>query len=50
MDMTNRFVIYEDVVNAVGKLKPGKCDSNLKVSSDHFQRACDELHVHLSLL
>ena len=39
-----------DVRAAARKLKSGKADSDPNLSSDHFIRACDELHVHLALI
>ena len=35
---------------AVCKLKPGKGDGDIGLSSDYFLHACNELHVHISLL
>ena len=46
-----RFVISSnDVMNAVHKLKHGKRDGDLGLSSDFFIHACMELFVHLALL
>jgi len=43
-------VSYEEVVFAVCKLKAGKGDGDIGLSSDYFLHACNELHVHISLL
>jgi len=47
---SNCLVTFHDITNAVSKLKPGKRDGNLGLSSDHVINACDELHVHIALL
>ena len=47
---SNCLVTFHDITNAVSKLKPGKRDGNLGLSSDHVINACDELHIHIALL
>ena len=39
-----------DIQRAIIKLKPGKSDGNLGLSSDYFINACNELSVHIGLL
>jgi hypothetical protein len=47
----NHHVMHvNDVQYAVNKLKPGKSDANVDLSSDNFIYACDDLFVHISLL
>ena len=43
-------VKYEEVAFAVCKLKAGKNDGDIGLSSDYFLHACNELYVHISLL
>ena len=42
-------ITFNDISNAVSKLKPGKRDGNLGLSSDHVSNACDELYIHIAL-
>jgi len=39
-----------DVVEAVSRIKSGKHDGHLGLSSDHVKHACHELFIHLSTL
>ena len=39
-----------EVHKAIRSLKRGKSDTHELLSSDHFKNACNELHVHISLL
>jgi len=39
-----------DVVEAVSRIKSGKHDGHLGLSSDHVKHACHELFIHLSML
>ena len=41
---------FNDIRDAVYKLKSGKNDGNLGLSSDYFVNACDELFIHTALL
>jgi len=41
---------HSDVVTAVNKLKPGKNDGNIGLTSDHIKFGCNELFVHMSFL
>jgi len=43
-------VSYEEVTSAVCKLKAGKDDSDVGLSSDYFINARSALYVHISLL
>jgi len=43
-------VSCEEVLFAVCKLKPGKDDGDIGLSSDYFLNACNELSVHISML
>lgn len=43
-------VSFAEVYDAVHKLKPGKSDGLVGLSSDFFLHACDELSIHISLL
>jgi hypothetical protein len=43
-------ITFNDVVDAVAKLKPGKHDGHTGLSSDHVKHACDEWYTHVSLL
>jgi len=43
-------IIFNDVVDAVARLKPGKHDGHMGLSSDHVKHACDEWYTHVSLL
>jgi hypothetical protein len=43
-------VTARDVVDAVSRLKPGKHDGSIGLSSDHVKNACDEWYVHISML
>ena len=38
------------MTDAVNKLKPGKHDGHLGLSSNHIGKACDELHIHIAML
>ena len=38
------------MVNAIGRLKPGKGDGNAGLLTDHFRHACHDFYVHISLL
>jgi hypothetical protein len=40
----------KDVVEAVSRIKSGKHDGYLGLSSDHVKHACHELFIHLSML
>jgi hypothetical protein len=39
-----------EVQDAICKLKPGKNDGNVELSSNYFINACSEFSVHISLL
>ena len=39
-----------EIREAIGKLKPGKNDGDVGLSSDYFINPCDELSVHTALL
>jgi len=39
-----------NVVKAVSRIKSGKHDGNLGLSSDHVEHACHKLFIHLSML
>ena len=39
-----------DIENAVKRLKPGKGDGNVGLTTDHFRFACCDFYVHMSLL
>jgi len=43
-------ITFNDVVDAVARLKPGKHDGHMGLSSDHVKHACDEWYTHVSLL
>jgi Reverse transcriptase (RNA-dependent DNA polymerase) len=43
-------VIVNDVIDAVSRLKFGKHDGNMGLSTDHVKHACDEWYTHISLL
>jgi Reverse transcriptase (RNA-dependent DNA polymerase) len=43
-------VTVKDVIDAVSRLKPGKHDGHLGLSSNHVKHACDEWYTHASLL
>ena len=43
-------VTVKDVIDAVSRLKPGKHDGHLGLSSNHVKYACDEWYIHASLL
>ena len=43
-------VSFNDVVEAVNRLKLGKNDGFTGLSTDHVINGCDELFVHVSLL
>ena len=47
---SNYIITFENIVNAVSKLKPGKHDGHLGLSSDHVTNACDELYIHIAML
>ena len=47
---SNCLITFNDITNAISKLKPGKRDGNLGLSSDHVSNACDELYIHIALL
>jgi hypothetical protein len=40
----------QDVVDAVSRIKSGKHDGYLGLSSDHVKHACHELFIHLSMM
>jgi hypothetical protein len=42
---SNCLIKFNDITNAVSKLKPGKRDGYLGLSSDHVSNACDELYI-----
>jgi len=39
-----------DLDDTVTRIKPGKHDDYLGLSSDHVKHACPEFYVHLSML
>ena len=43
-------VTVNDVLEAVSRIKPGKHDGQMGLSTDHVKRACDEWYIHASLL
>jgi len=43
-------VSFAEVYDAVHKIRPGKSDGLIGLTSDFFLHACDELYVHISLL
>ena len=43
-------VTVKDVIEAVSRLKPGKYDGCMGLSSDHVRHACDEWYIHVSML
>ena len=43
-------ITYDDTIQAVNRLKPGKFDGLHMLSSNHFLPAGDTLYVHLALL
>ena len=47
---SNCIIKFADIINAVSKLKPGKHDGHLGLSSDHVINACDELFIHIAML
>jgi len=47
---SNCIITFNDVTYAVSKLKPGKHDGHLGLSSDHIGNACDELYIHIAML
>jgi len=47
---SNCTVGVSEVMYAIQKLKPGKSDGCIGLSSDYFIHACHELSVHISLL
>ena len=44
------FVNTSDVINAFSKLKPGKRDGSLGLTTNHFTNACFESGTHVALL
>ena len=46
---SNCFITFNDITDAVSKLKPGKHDGHFSLSSDHVSDA-DELYIHLAFL
>ena len=44
------FVTVPEVIDAMCKLKPGKSNGYMGLSSDYFLHACRDLFVHISLL
>jgi len=46
----NCLVTVAEVAGTIQKLKPGKSDGLVGLSSDYFIHACNELSVHISLL
>ena len=44
------FVNITEVINAFSKLKPGKHDGSIGLTTDHFINACPELATHVALL
>jgi hypothetical protein len=38
-------VTVKDVIEAVSRLKPGKYDGCMSLSSDHVRHACDEWYI-----
>ena len=40
----------QDVVEAVSRIKSGKHEGYLGLSSNHIKHACHELFIHLSML
>jgi hypothetical protein len=49
-DGYNEHCVINDVVDAVARLKPGKHDGHMGLSSDHVKHACDEWYTHVFLL
>lgn len=47
---SNCVITFNDITDAVSKLKPGKHDGHFGLSSDHVRNACDELYAHIALL
>jgi len=43
-------ITVHDVVDVVARIKSGKHDSCLGLSSDHVKHACHEFYVHLSMM
>ena len=43
-------VSVQDVFSTVSRLKAGKHDGHLGLSSDHVKHACDEWYIHVSML
>jgi hypothetical protein len=44
----NCLITFNDITNAVAKLKHGKRDGNFGLSSDHVINANDELYIHIA--
>jgi hypothetical protein len=41
-------ITVNDVIEAVSRLKSGKHDGHMGLSTDHVKHACDEWHTHTS--
>jgi len=46
---SNCILMFENIVNAASKLKPGKHDGYHGLSSDLVINACDKLYIHIAM-
>ena len=47
---SNCVITFNDITDAVSRLKPGKHDGHFGLSSEHVSNACDELYIHIAML